>query len=164
MKLLSLGLMMMTATLVQAKVYKCPGKVEGQYVYQQSSCIGAKVDEHVLSIIPSDASKIEAARKKMAKDTALNSDEKVEPREAVIMIRDPAAGSNVVPTSSPPQSTNASPPTASTNNPPPSPPATTATNVPQNPAPTVATPTPTATTNAAQPAASSSTPVVPSRK
>lgn len=134
-------LLLMTST-VQAKVYKCPGKVEGQYIYQQSACKGAKVDEHTLTIIPSDEHKIEEARKQMAKATTLDS-EKVEPREVILSLPQVAPTTSASPPSTnnnstaPVQSNTATVPT----NPPSEKPAT-ATNSGATPSSSATTPSP----------------------
>ncbi len=70
MKIITLLLLCTSVSIVQAKVYKCPGKVQGQFVYQQQACKGAKPEEHTVTIIPFDQQKIEAAQKTLADDMA----------------------------------------------------------------------------------------------
>ena len=71
MKIITLLLMMLTVNVAQAvKIYKCPGKVEGQYTYQEKACKGAKVDEHTLGVVPSNEKKIAEAQAKLAQEIA----------------------------------------------------------------------------------------------
>jgi hypothetical protein len=79
MKIITLLLMMTSISVAQAQVYRCPGKVEGQYTYQDKQCKGAKVDEHTLKIIPADEQKIAEAQAKLAKD--LHGDKSQEVKE-----------------------------------------------------------------------------------
>lgn len=58
-------------------VYKCPGKMEGHFVYQDRMCQGAKTGEHTIKIVPADAKKIAEAQAKLASDVeAQNKDKK----------------------------------------------------------------------------------------
>jgi hypothetical protein len=82
MKIITLTLLTMVFSVgvVQAKVYKCPGKIEGQYTYQEKPCKGAKADEHTVKIVPSDEKKIAEAQAKLANEiSSANSQPIVEP-------------------------------------------------------------------------------------
>lgn len=95
MKIITLLLMMLSIGVAQAKVYKCPGKIEGQYVYQGVPCKGAKADEHTVKIIPADEKKIAEAQAKLAKEIDAGK-EKKEPATVLMSIPTnavPAAGS-----------------------------------------------------------------------
>lgn len=85
MKIITLLIMMLSVSVVQAKVYKCPGKMEGQYTYQEKPCKGAKVDEHTLKIVPADEKKIAEAQAKLAKEIDA-SKEKKEPSTVLMAI------------------------------------------------------------------------------
>jgi hypothetical protein len=70
MKIIALVLLALTSlSVAQAKVYKCPGKTPGQFVYQESLCKGAKPDEHTVKIVPFDQRKIDEAQANLAKET-----------------------------------------------------------------------------------------------
>ena len=74
MKIITALLMIVSASIAQAQVYKCPGKIEGQYVYQQRPCKGAKADEHTVKIVPADEKKIAEAQAKLAKELDVDKD------------------------------------------------------------------------------------------
>lgn len=65
-------LAMTSITVAHAEIYKCPGKVEGQYTYQKSSCKGAKADQHTLKIVPFDTKIVAEAQEKLAKEIEVN--------------------------------------------------------------------------------------------
>lgn len=68
MKIITLLLMIVSINVAQAEIYKCPGKLEGQYTYQATPCKGAKADEHTLKVIPYDEKKAVEAQAKLAKE------------------------------------------------------------------------------------------------
>jgi hypothetical protein len=53
MKIITLLLVMASIDIAEANVYKCPGKIEGQYTYQARPCKGATADEHTVKILSS---------------------------------------------------------------------------------------------------------------
>lgn len=99
MKIITLLLMTLSIGVAQAKVYKCPGKMEGQYTYQERPCKGAKPDEHTLKIIPADEKKIAEAQAQLAKE--INAAKEKESPTAKT-----TTPANTTPTVGSPQSTN----------------------------------------------------------
>lgn len=52
MKIITLLLFIASIGIAEANnIYKCPGKIEGQYTYQARPCKGAKPDEHMVKIL-----------------------------------------------------------------------------------------------------------------
>lgn len=96
MKIITALLMIASAGVAQATVYKCPGKTEGQYVYQEKPCKGAKVDEHTVKIVPSDENKIAEAQAKLAKD--IEAAETKDKKELPAGVKTEASESNGTPT------------------------------------------------------------------
>lgn len=70
MKIITFLLLAANIGIAQANVYKCPGKTQGQFVYQQQACKGAKLEEHTLKIQAFDKRKIVDAQKSLAKEVA----------------------------------------------------------------------------------------------
>lgn len=131
MKIIGLLVMMLSVGVAQAKVYKCPGKIEGQYIYQEKPCKGAKPDEHTIKIVPADEKKIADAQAKLAKEIEAGKEKKEQP--TVLL---------TVPTSATPAAGNVQP---ATNNstatvPAANPGVSTPTSVTPPPAPTTPTP------------------------
>jgi hypothetical protein len=85
MKTITLLLMIGGMSVAQAQVYRCPGKVEGQYTYQDRPCKGAKAGEHTIKIIPADEQKIAEAQAKLAKELNANTNQQIKepPTEAI---------------------------------------------------------------------------------
>lgn len=118
MKIITLLLMMLSVGVAEAKVYKCPGKIEGQYIYQERPCKGSKPDEHTLKIAPVDEKKIADAQAKLAKDIEA-SKEKKEPATMLLTVptnaaaatgnAQPATANNPAVTTAPPTVTTPAP-------------------------------------------------------
>jgi hypothetical protein len=75
--------------VAQAQVYKCPGKVQGQFVYQQQACKGAKPEQYTVKIVPFDQQKIDEAQKKLADDVEARKEKETIPAAAL-----PTTGEN----------------------------------------------------------------------
>lgn len=117
MRIITLLLIMLSIGVAQAaKIYKCPGKVEKQYTYQEKPCKGSKVDEHTLNVVPVDEAKIAAAQAKLAAELEA-SKEKKEPAPVVLTLPTAAApvtgnpqpvNNNAATTANPPTPANTS--------------------------------------------------------
>lgn len=107
MKIISLLLLGASVSVAQAQVYKCPGKVQGQFVYQQQACKGAKPEQHTVKIVPFDQQKIDEAQKKLADDVEARKE-----KEAIPTAAAPAAGGNATATNPAPSTAPVAPPPA----------------------------------------------------
>lgn len=101
MKIITLLLLAASIGIAQAKVYKCPGKTQGQFVYQQQACKGEKPDDHTLKIQTFDKRKIAEAQKNLAKEVA----EIKEREQAALTPATPAETGQGANASNPPPST-----------------------------------------------------------
>ena len=70
MKLIILPLLIASVGIAEARVYKCPGKLEGRYTYQEKPCSKEEgaADKNEVAIIPTDKKREEAAVEKLNKD------------------------------------------------------------------------------------------------
>jgi len=102
MKIISLLLLAASIGIAQANVYKCPGKTQGQFVYQQQACKGAKPEDHTLKIQAFDKRKITEAQKSLAKEVA----DIKEREQAALAPVTPAETGQGASASNPPPSTN----------------------------------------------------------
>jgi len=107
MKISTFFLLAASIGIAQANVHKCPGKTQGQFVYQQQACKGAKPEDHTLKIQAFDKRKITEAQKSLAKEVA----EIKEKEQAALAPVTPAETGQGASSSNPPSSTN--PPTSS---------------------------------------------------
>lgn len=121
MKIITLLVMMLSVGVAygggvaKAKIYKCPGKIEKQFIYQEKSCKGSKPDEHTLKLAPVDENKIKAAQAKLAKEIE-DSKEKKEPATMLLTVPtnaapatgnvQPATNNNAANTNTPAPATN----------------------------------------------------------
>jgi hypothetical protein len=145
MKIVTLLFMIASVSAAHAEIYKCPGKVEGQFTYQERPCKGAKANEHTLKTVPFDPKKITEAQEKLAKDIEANKAKEGQP-----LATPPAT--TVSPTTNPPQNPpppvnngGANPSSGTPNANPVTVPAPPQTSYDAKPAPVVSVPTPTVT-------------------
>jgi len=70
MKLIILPLLIASIGIAEASVYKCPGKLEGRYTYQEKPCSKEEgaADKNEVTIIPTDKKRVKAAVEKLNKD------------------------------------------------------------------------------------------------
>lgn len=70
MKLIILPLLIASIGIAEARVYKCPEKLEGRYTYQEKPCSkkDGVTDKNAIKIIPTNKKRVEAAVEKLNKD------------------------------------------------------------------------------------------------
>ncbi|MDQ7089218.1 MAG: hypothetical protein Q9M50_01020 [Methylococcales bacterium] len=70
MKLLILPLLIASIGIAEARVYKCPGKVEGRYTYQEKPCSKAEgaAEKNKVDIVPVNKKRVKAAVEKLNHD------------------------------------------------------------------------------------------------
>jgi hypothetical protein len=74
MKLIILPLIIASIGIAEASVYKCPGKLEGRYTYQEKPCSKKEgaADKNEVKIIPTDKKRVEEAVEKLNKDIKIH--------------------------------------------------------------------------------------------
>lgn len=70
MRLIILPLLIASIGIAEARVYKCPEKLEGRYTYQEKPCSkkDGATDKNAIKIIPTNKKRVEAAVEKLNKD------------------------------------------------------------------------------------------------
>ncbi len=70
MKLIILPLLIMSINIAEARVFKCPGEIDGRHTYQEKPCSNEKsaVKNNQLKIIPTNKKKVEKAVEKLNDD------------------------------------------------------------------------------------------------
>ncbi len=78
MKLIILPLIIASIGVAEARVYKCPEKLAGRYIYQEKPCSkeAGAADKNKVNIIPTDKKRVKAAVEKMNKDIEAHQAEK----------------------------------------------------------------------------------------
>ncbi len=70
MRLIILPLLIASIGIAEARVYKCPGKLEGRYTYQEKPCSKKEgaADKNKVEIIPTNKKREKVAVEKLNKD------------------------------------------------------------------------------------------------
>lgn len=78
MKLIILPLLIASVGIAEARVYKCPDKVEGRFTYQSKPCPNTEEEpeKNELEIIPVSEKRVKEAREKLEKELEAHQEKK----------------------------------------------------------------------------------------